>query len=491
MYFFSHKEITPSQLTHYKWACFFHQLTVGSGVNYLFSQRLRQVCGAGDPDELLHRLTHKWDAELDRFVTKFFEDLKPHTILVINILGNKYKDLLKIKLEPSLHSNCVGLMMISRFNSKHKQLVGLFPISSTSVAKSGESSRGPWGTNTIVDTIAPELKGIINDFGSPFKEVLNTIDGRISTLMRRMESWFGLYKYVLLGETVGGPITHNLDYLSSFIGIGLQSTSSSYGGQSEGKSKRAPIILVLDKNIQMLPWERMEASKDQEFYRMPSVSSTFYTCYKNWEHIERGSAFSVRLDPLNAYYVINPHKSSDEKQCVNESRLADIFKQLNLQGSMWEEHVGDVIVEQLQTCDLFMYSGHGDGFKHIPEGGAALAKLERCAAAILMGCMSGLLKVKGPYTPTGAVLEYLLAGSPIVIGNLGKVYPSWALFLYNNLLQRCRYKLGMRGVGIASCLVGARNASKLLMFASNSVCYGVPTLIWYPYKVSKIRDHTL
>ncbi|PWA98840.1 hypothetical protein CTI12_AA011700 [Artemisia annua] len=37
----------------------------------------------------------------------------------------------------------------------------------------------------------------------------------------------------------------------------------------EDTRQRAPIILVLDKNIQMLPWERMEASKNQ-IYQMPS-----------------------------------------------------------------------------------------------------------------------------------------------------------------------------------------------------------------------------
>ncbi|PWA99386.1 separase-like protein [Artemisia annua] len=47
----------------------------------------------------------------------------------------------------------------------------------------------------------------------------------------------------------------------------------------EDTRQRAPIILVLDKNIQMLPWERMEASKNQ-IYQMPSVPSTFYTHYK-------------------------------------------------------------------------------------------------------------------------------------------------------------------------------------------------------------------
>lgn len=68
--------------------------------------------------------------DLSEFVKEFFNDLRPHTILVINILGNKYKDLLKTLLPSSLPSDCVGLMMISRFNSKNKPLVGLFSVDS-------------------------------------------------------------------------------------------------------------------------------------------------------------------------------------------------------------------------------------------------------------------------------------------------------------------------------------------------------------------------
>jgi Peptidase family C50 len=40
----------------------------------------------------------------------------------------------------------------------------------------------------------------------------------------------------------------------------------------------------------------------------------------------------------------------------------------------------------------------------------ALARLPRCAAALLMGCSSGRLRGHGAYDPSGTVLAYLLAG---------------------------------------------------------------------------------
>ena len=48
-------------------------------------------------------------------------------------------------------------------------------------------------------------------------------------------------------------------------------------------------------------------------------------------------------------------------------------------------------------------------------------KLDQCAATLVMGCSSGSLIQKGCYTPQGAPLLYLFAGSPFVIANLWDV----------------------------------------------------------------------
>ncbi|PWA68613.1 5-oxoprolinase-like protein [Artemisia annua] len=55
--------------------------------------------------------------------------------------------------------------------------------------------------------------------------------------------------------------------------------------------------------------------------------------------------------------------------------------------SLWD-HDGDVILEKFEV-----HTGSG----------SALAKLNGCAAASWMGCMSGLLRLQGPYNPTGAI----------------------------------------------------------------------------------------
>lgn len=48
-------------------------------------------------------------------------------------------------------------------------------------------------------------------------------------------------------------------------------------------------------------------------------------------------------------------------------------------------------------------------------------KLEKCAATLLMGCSSGSLSLNGCYIPQGTPLSYLLAGSPVIVGNLWEV----------------------------------------------------------------------
>lgn len=50
-----------------------------------------------------------------------------------------------------------------------------------------------------------------------------------------------------------------------------------------------------------------------------------------------------------------------------------------------------------------------------------IVKLEKCAGTFLMGCSSGSMRLDSCYFPSGMPLNYLQAGSPIVIANLWEV----------------------------------------------------------------------
>ncbi|KAF6157211.1 hypothetical protein GIB67_041672 [Kingdonia uniflora] len=77
------------------------------------------------------------------------------------------------------------------------------------------------------------------------------------------------------------------------------------------------------------------------------------------------------------------------------------------------------LTSALKDHDLFIYIGHGNGMQYIPW--YEIRKIENCAATILMGFCSGSISYKGCYNPQGAVISYLLAGSPVMITNLWDV----------------------------------------------------------------------
>ncbi|GKB02299.1 hypothetical protein Tco_0830388, partial [Tanacetum coccineum] len=109
------------------------------------------------------RLTTSSDVDLNDFVSKFYTQLQPHTILVINILGDKYKKLLW-KLPFYVPCEHVSFLMISRFSSTRIPLFYLFQVNSKGSGRPGELWKAPWGTDMIVDTILPDFKWIVKDF---------------------------------------------------------------------------------------------------------------------------------------------------------------------------------------------------------------------------------------------------------------------------------------------------------------------------------------
>ena len=158
-------------------------------------------------------------------------------------------------------------------------------------------------------------------------------------------------------------------------------------------------------------------------------------------------------------------------------------------------------------------------------------KLDQCAPTLVMGCSSGSLIQKGCYTPQGAPLLYLFAGSPFVIANLWDVTDkdidrfgkamlnSWLQEETNSLdncitcnqlaeelghvsldgegnatlpknrrkpylprvrrsWSNCMTKVSARRKRIASFMSQARETCKLpLLIGAAPVCYGVPTFI--------------
>ncbi|XP_070034034.1 separase isoform X2 [Nicotiana tomentosiformis] len=200
--------------------------------------------------------------------------------------------------------------------------------------------------------------------------------------------------------------------------------------ETESISRR-PVILVLDLEVQMLPWENLPVLRNQQVYRMPSISSIRATlikccpyqqqvqllkCYQGSPMEQGVPSHSIPLiDPLDSYYLLNPSGDLSSTQIEFESW----FRDQDFEGKCGTAPAVEELAEALKSHDLFIYFGHGSGAQYIPEH--EVKKLESCAATLLMGCSSGSLHLHGCYAPRGAALGYLLAGSPVIIANLWEV----------------------------------------------------------------------
>ncbi|KAK7246827.1 hypothetical protein RIF29_41697 [Crotalaria pallida] len=182
--------------------------------------------------------------------------------------------------------------------------------------------------------------------------------------------------------------------------------------------RREPIILVLDYEVQMLPWENLPILRNQEVYRMPSVSSISAFLDKGINHQDRVGKELVpfpSIDPLDAFYLLNPDGDLSDTQIAFENW----FRDKNLEGKAGSKPTVGELASALKSHDLFIYFGHGSGSQYIPRH--EIQKLENCAATLLMGCSSGSLTLNGSYAPQGVPLSYLLAGSPAIVANLWEV----------------------------------------------------------------------
>ncbi|GKV23855.1 hypothetical protein SLEP1_g33542 [Rubroshorea leprosula] len=181
---------------------------------------------------------------------------------------------------------------------------------------------------------------------------------------------------------------------------------------------REPIILALDCDVQMLPWESIPTLRNQEVYRMPSVGSISVMldriCLYQEQVDKKVAAFRL-IDPMDAFFLLNPSRDFSNTQ----GEFEKWFKDQNFEGRAGSVPTTEELARALKSHDLFLYFDHGCGSQYIPRH--EIQKLDNCAAALLMGCSSGTLSLNGCYIPHGTPLSYLLAGSPVVVANLWEV----------------------------------------------------------------------
>ncbi|XP_075407729.1 separin isoform X2 [Tenrec ecaudatus] len=226
------------------------------------------------------------------------------------------------------------------------------------------------------------------------------------------------------------------------------------------------LVLVLDKDLQKLPWESMPSLRGLSLTRLPSFR--FLLTYSITKESRASSVLSQGVDARSTFYILNPHNNlpSTEEQ----------FRGTFSSKAGWKGVIGAVpSPEQVQGAltehDLYIYAGHGAGARFLD--GQAVLRLSCRAVALVFGCSSAALAVHGDLEGAGIVLKYIMAGCPLFLGNLWDVTDRDIDRYTSALLQ------GWLGAGPGApllCYVAqARQAPRLkYLIGAAPVAYGLP-----------------
>ncbi|KDD77102.1 C50 peptidase [Helicosporidium sp. ATCC 50920] len=177
------------------------------------------------------------------------------------------------------------------------------------------------------------------------------------------------------------------------------------------------------------------------------------------------------LNPLDAYYLLNPSGDLEGTQARFEARFG-AYKS-------WEGVVGapppaQELARALEGRQLFVYMGHGGGEQYLAP--SRLRQLRCRAGAMLMGCSSGRLwtRPEEPSLVGGGLLAYMVAGCPGTVANLWDVTDKDIDRFAEACLDVWMDGRGRRG-GTAAVAREARSACRLKHLNGLApVCYGLP-----------------
>uniref|UniRef100_A0A8C3I3N4 separase n=1 Tax=Chrysemys picta bellii TaxID=8478 RepID=A0A8C3I3N4_CHRPI len=235
----------------------------------------------------------------------------------------------------------------------------------------------------------------------------------------------------------------------------------SRSGQTSGH-----LVLVLDKHLQKLPWENIPCLRTLPVTRLPSLR--FLLSYNLAQRYRRGSILTCGVNPSSAFYVLNPHDNLPG----TEERFRAWFES----EPSWMGVTGEVpSQEQMQLAltqrDLYVYAGHGAGARFLD--GPSILKLDCRAVALLFGCSSAALAVRGNLEGTGIILKYIMAGCPLVLGNLWDVTDR-DIDRYMEALLQSWLKAGS-GAPLLQHVAQSRQAPKLkYLIGAAPIAYGLP-----------------
>ncbi|THH12059.1 hypothetical protein EW145_g215 [Phellinidium pouzarii] len=363
--------------------------------------------------------------------------------------------------------------------------------------------------------IVPSLRSRIEKV---FKNILNSNEKKSQKAKLKLETSF-LELFATLSPTCKDEELEDLVYfvldLYHFAGlpialaevdvdvvtVDLRTALEEHHSRTRGHITPEPdahAFLVLDKNVQAIPWESLPILRGASVSRVPSVA--FITDRLALVKHQRGLPLDhngrndnddltkfdrAPVDPSKGYFILNPGGDL----IATEGRFKGWVNDLKKVG--WEGTIGHAPSEQqflnaLSRKDLVVYFGHGGAEQYARSH--KVRHLQRCAATMLWGCSSGALHDMGEFDRTGTPSNYMLAGCPSLVANLWDVtdrdIDKFALAVFNKLnldpaemSKRRKENRGPRDgkVSIAAAVAQSREVCKLKYLTGAAVIvYGVP-----------------
>nr|GAT53299.1 cysteine peptidase C50 [Mycena chlorophos] len=272
--------------------------------------------------------------------------------------------------------------------------------------------------------------------------------------------------------------------------VDLRGVLEEHHARLAGRRKGEPLVtkveqdehmfLILDKNIQGLPWESIPVLRGQSVSRIPSVDFLLDRIQlAGWGLKSRVGVDRAQVDPRSGYCLLNP--SGDLVR--TEGRFQEWVKGMEKVG--WQSLVGQAPSEQqfldaLRKKDLVVYFGHGGAEQYVRSH--KLRQLPRCAATMLWGCSSGILREMGDFDRTGTPHNYMLAGCPTLVANMWDVTDRdidlFSQSVFDKLHLNAEGARGWSGKGetsLVAAVAQSRSSCKLkYLTGAAPVVYGIP-----------------
>ncbi|XP_067320360.1 separin [Anolis sagrei] len=234
-----------------------------------------------------------------------------------------------------------------------------------------------------------------------------------------------------------------------------------------GLASNGHVILVLDKHLQKLPWENIPCLRSQPMTRLPSLR--FLLSYSLTKKHRKEAILNCGVNTTKTFYILNPHGNLPG----TEKLFDDWFQsEPGWTGVVGKTPAPDQVPLALEERDLYIYAGHGAGARFVDS----ILKMDCRSVALLFGCSSAALAVQGNLEGTGAVLRFLMAGCPLVLGNLWDVTDR-DIDRFMQALLKNWLKAGS-GAPLLQYIIQSRQAPRLkYMIGAAPIAYGLPVFL--------------